>query len=119
MGATYDNRSLVTMVAEADMRNDFFKFVKHGTTAEGMLRADGTGEVIGVLAGKPISGQPGAVGIAGKLRVRAGGTIAIGAKVTTDANGLAVAGSTNVLGTAATAGVNGQLMEIFFTKTGA
>lgn len=117
--ATYDNRQLVSMVAEADMRQDFFKFVKHGTTAEGMLRADGSGQVIGVLNTKPIAGQPGAVGIAGKLRVRAGGTVAIGATVTTDANGLAVAGSTNVLGTAATAGVNGQLMEIFFSKTGA
>jgi len=117
--ATYDNQKLVSMVAEADLSTHVFKFVKHGANAEGMLLADGTGSVIGVLQNKPPQGQPGAVAIGGKVRVRAGGTIAVGATVTTSNAGLAVAGSTGILGTAATAGVNGQLMEVFFSKTGA
>jgi len=109
--ATYQVRTLISLNAEADMSNDYYKFVALGTAPETMKVANSTDEVIGVHQyTKPVAGQPGAVAIDGRVLVRCGGTIAKGAGVGSNANGFAVTGGTE--GTALEAGVNGQVIPV-------
>lgn len=109
--ATYQVRTLISLNAETDMSDDFYKFVTLGTAPETMKVANATDEVIGVHQyTKPVAGQPGAVAIDGRVLVRAGGTIAKGAGVGSNADGLAVTGGNE--GTALEAAVAGQTFAI-------
>lgn len=87
------------------------------------LAADGTLEVgegatdllVGVLQEGVESGQMGTYRFLGTTKVKAGGSIAIGAYVTSDANGEAVATTTNgnvVIGRALEAADDGDIIEV-------
>jgi hypothetical protein len=88
-------------------------------SAAGLIEvAEGaTDLVVGVLQNYPESGQQAVYAYTGTAKVKAGGTIGVGAWVTTDANGKAVATTTDgdvvigrYLGTAAAA--DGDLIKV-------
>lgn len=102
-----------TEVAGADLSADQFCFVKFssGTIA---ICAAATDIPIGVLQNTPLSGESAELMLDGISKLIAGGTIAAGGQIGTDASGHAVAyvagtGTTNyVVGTAMQAAVSGD-----------
>ena len=71
--------------------------------------------LVGVLQNKPASGEAALYRFAGTSKVIAGGTIGVGAMVTTDANGKAVATTTDgdiVIGRALVSAVSGDIFEV-------
>lgn len=95
--------------------------VKQHTDGTLILAAAATDSIVGVLQNKPAVGASALVRFGGTTKVVAGGTIAVGAFVTSDANGNAVATTTagdvvigQYLGTASAA--SGDVIEIVMTK---
>lgn len=82
-----------------------------------LCAANGTG-AIGVLLDSPLAGQTGTVRLrtaAGTLSVKANGTIAVGAAVTSDASGMGIATTTagdQILGYALNSAVAGDIVEV-------
>lgn len=112
-----DNR---TFTAGADLSTHQLKFVKGGPAAAVLC---GASEVAsGVLLNDPANAGAATVCVGGKVLVKAGGAIAAGALVASDANGLAVthvAGAGKYeMGYAYEAGVNGQTIAIEFIGGG-
>lgn len=94
-----------------------YYMVKQHTDGTLILAAAGTDKIIGVLQNKPAVGQAALVRFLGTTKVIAGGTIAVGANVTSDGNGAAIATTTNkdrilgtYLGTASAA--SGDVIEV-------
>ena len=114
---TRDNR---TFIAGEDLSAAQFKFVTLESDGQVDL-ADAAGErAIGVcLVGGP-AGAAVTVAMSGKVNVIAGGTIAAGAAVQTDANGDALTAATGdyVMGYALEAGVDGQIIAIELIQGG-
>lgn len=118
--ATYDNIQTINSVAGADLSSSQYLFVKQHSTA-GQVVVAGDGEnAFGVLLNDPTAGQAATVAIAGKVRVVAGGTVAIGARVAADAAGKAVTAASGdyVLGVAVTGGAANTVIEVVFDKNG-
>lgn len=69
--------------------------VKQHTDGTLILAAAGTDKIVGVLQNKPAVGAAALVRMGGTSKVVAGGTIAVGAWVTSDSNGKAVATTTD------------------------
>lgn len=119
--ATENNVSLLNYEAGADLSAGQFLFVKQHTTAgQAVLAGDGE-NAMGVLyepAGA--AGRAIAIATSGKVRVYAGGVVAIGARVAVDAAGKAVTAATGdyVMGIASTAGAADALMEVVLDKNG-
>lgn len=80
----------------------------------------GAGAVAFIVDNKPAVGEPASLVIEGKAKAVAGGTIAAGAKVYSDANGklttTASIGNTSV-GIAGEAGVVNQVMEVIVSRS--
>ena len=94
-----------------------YYIVKQHTDGTLILAAAATDGIVGVLQNKPAVGAAALVRFLGTTKVIAGGTISVGAKVTTDSNGKAVATTTDgdviigtYLGTAAAA--SGDVIEV-------
>lgn len=94
-----------------------YYIVKQHTDGTLILAAAGTDKIVGVLQNKPAVGAAGLVRIGGTSKVVAGGTIGVGAWVTSDGSGKAIATTTDrdvvlgkYLGTAAAA--SGDIVEI-------
>lgn len=94
-----------------------YYFVKQHTDGTLILAAAATDKIVGVLQNKPAVGAAALVRFGGTTKVVAGGTISVGAWVTSDSNGKAVATTTDkdfvigkYLGTAAAA--SGDIIEI-------
>lgn len=94
-----------------------FYIVKQHTDGTMILAAAATDKIVGVLQNKPAVGQAALVRFLGTTKVVAGGTISVGAWVTADSNGKAVATTTDkdvvlgkYLGTASAA--SGDIIEI-------
>lgn len=76
--------------AGADLSAAQFLFVKLNSSGQIILAGAGE-DAIGILQDKPAAaGRAGAVGVRGRSKVVFGGTVAIGAYVTSDAAGKAV-----------------------------
>ena len=134
--ATQNNVSLRTMITAADLSTKQFYCVKVDSAGLIALCAAAGEAVFGVLQDKPESGRAGAVAVGGAVKVIAGGNVAAGAKVKTDANGKAVtatAATVNtantgaasdavvgsyVFGTALVAGVSGDIITVELTHEG-
>ena len=119
--ATDNNVSLVTAAAGADLSTKQFFLVKSGTTAGQVVLAGAGEDALGVLyEPAAAAGRAVAVGVGGVMRAYAGGTVAIGARVASSADGEIVAATAGdyVLGVAKTAGVDGSLIEIYWDKNG-
>lgn len=81
----------------------------------GCTQADGVLPPLGTVNNHPTElGQATTVVQSGIARVKCGGTIAIGAAVLSDANGLAISGAAGplALGIAITAGVINEIIEV-------
>ena len=112
-----DNR---TFIAGEDLSSAQFKFVTLESDGQVDL-ADSAGEnaigvcIVGAGAGKAVT-----VTVSGSVMVTAGGTIAAGAAVQTDASGDALTAATGdvILVYAREAGVDGQIIEIEMIQGG-
>lgn len=78
-----------TLTAGADLSTHQYKFVKLSAARTAVICAAATDKPIGVLQNKPTSGTAATVRVFGETKVIAGGTIAAGDSIGTDANGLA------------------------------
>ena len=118
--AVQESRDTRTFIAGEDLSSSQFKFVTLESDGQVDL-ADSAGEnCIGVVINDPASGGEATVVVSGKTMVQAGGTIAAGAAVATDASGDAVTASTGniVMGYATEAGVDGQVIAIELIQGG-
>lgn len=119
--ATEQNTTLLSFAASGDLSASQFLLVKGHTTA-GQVAVAGDGEnAIGVLY-EPAAAAGRAVTVAsgGIVRAYAGGTVAIGARVASDAAGKVVTAATGdyVLGVALTAGAANAMIEVAWDKNG-
>lgn len=118
--AVIQSRDTRTFVAGESLAAAQFKFVTLESDGQVDL-ADSAGEnCVGVCINDPASGEAATVVMSGKVMVTAGGTIAAGAAVATDASGDAVTASTGniVMGYATEAGVDGQVIAIELIQGG-
>ena len=112
-----DNR---TFIAGEDLSTAQFKFVTLESGGAVDL-ADSAGEnALGVCLAGATAGKAVTVCVSGSVMVEAGGTIAAGVQVQTDANGKAALAATGdiVLGYTREAGVAGQIIEIEMIQGG-
>ena len=118
--AVMQSRDTRTFVAGESLAAAQFKFVTLESDGQVDL-ADAAGEnCVGVCINDPAAGEAATVVMSGKVMVTAGGTIAAGAAVATDASGDAVTATTNniVMGYATEAGVDGQVIAIELIQGG-
>lgn len=118
--AVMQSRDTRTFVAGESLAAAQFKFVTLESDGQVDL-ADSAGEnCVGVCINDPAAGEAATVVMSGKVMVTAGGTIAAGAAVATDASGDAVTATTNniVMGYATEAGVDGQVIAIELIQGG-
>lgn len=108
-------RSFVT--GSVSLATKQFYIVKQHTDGTAILSAAATDKHIGVVQNKPAVGDAALVQFLGTTKVVAGGTISVGAWVTADSNGKAVATTTDkdvvigkYLGTASAA--SGDIIEV-------
>lgn len=105
--------------ADADLRTKLNLFAKLSTDGEIAL-AGANEKVLGTIVEVNLSASapfgPVTVQMEGIAKVVAGGTISIGDEVSSDANGKAVTGGTQKAGTAMTAGVSGDVIEVVLNK---
>jgi len=118
--AVTQSRDTRSLIAGEDLSSSQFKFVTLESDGQVDL-ADSAGEnCMGVVINDPASGGEATVVVSGKTVVTAGGTIAAGAAIATDASGDAVtAASTNIImGYALEAGVDGQVIAVELIQGG-
>lgn len=105
-----------TWPAGADLSTKKYFLVKLNSTKQAILGAAATDSLIGVLQNKPKLAEAGLVRFGGTSKVVAGGAIAVGARVTTNAAGKAIATTTaadTVIGQAVeAAAADGDVIEI-------
>jgi hypothetical protein len=75
----------ITLVAGADLSAAQYKFVKLNSSGQAVLCSAVTDRPIGVLQNNPTSGLEAEVTVSGGTKVVAGGTVAIGNAVGTNA----------------------------------
>jgi len=106
--------------AGGDLSAQQYRIVKH--TASDLAVANATDlNQVGVLQDAPAAaGRPGVVRVFGVSKVKLGGTVAKGDRLTSDANGAAIVAVTGkqVVGIAMTAGVSGDTANIFISPRG-
>ena len=119
--ATQGNEIRQTFVAGADLSAKQYTFITcNGVTADGENRTvvspAAGGKVDGVVINNPQNTRAATVVVFGRTKVKAGGAIAAGAEVQTDANGRVVAATgTNIrVGKALEAAVANQIITIDF-----
>ena len=122
--ATQGNQIRQTFVAGADLSGKQYTFVTcNGVTADGENRtvvspAVGA-KVDGVVINNPKNTHAATVVVFGRTKVKAGGAIAAGAEVQTNANGQVVAATTGIrVGKALEAAVTNQIITIDFYPGG-
>ena len=122
--ATQGNEIRQTFVAGADLSAKQYTFVTcNGVTADGENRtvvspAVGA-KVDGVVINNPKNTHAATVVVFGRTKVKAGGPIAAGAEVQTNANGQVIAATTGIrVGKALEAAVANQIITIDFYPGG-
>lgn len=112
--------------SSGDLQTKQFYIVKLDTATQGgvLLAAAASDQIIGVLQNKPGTGSISGVNhaavvrILGISKVIAGGTVAVGDWLTSDANGKAVATTTAgdyVIGRSLNAGSSGDIISVLMT----
>lgn len=117
--ATYDARHVISLVAEEDFTDAYYKFASPGEEAEGVVVADASSKVIGAIQDAVREGQPARIAIGGKVIVIAGGTVAVGDDVASDADGFAVTATGASVGYAVSGGAEGEQIEVLLVRDGA
>jgi hypothetical protein len=102
------------VLATADLRTAQYKLI----TQAGALA--GAGVPAFALQDKPNTGQNGTIALAGISKVVYGATVALGAKLASNASGLAITATTGntVVGIARVAGVANDVGSMFVTASG-
>jgi hypothetical protein len=112
---------LLGVTAGADLSaKQYYAVNLTNATSVGLANVAGE-EIHGVLQGVPTSGQAADVCCSGITKVAAGGTIAVGDKLCTDANGKFVAATSNndyVLGICVVGAASGEIGSMVITHTG-
>ena len=122
--ATQGNQIRQTFVAGADLSAKQYTLVTcNGVTADGENRTVVTptagAKVDGVVINNPGNTRAATVVVFGRTKVKAGGPIAAGAEVQTNANGQVVAATTGIrVGKALEAAVANQIITIDFYPGG-
>lgn len=104
-----------TLVAGEDLSSSQFFIMQLSATGALEIGEGATDLIVGVLQNTPESGQNATYRFLGTSKVKAGGSISIGDWVTSDANGKAVATTTDgniVIGRALEAADDGDIIEV-------
>lgn len=115
-----NTKTLISLTASADLSAAQFKIVKLTSTGTAVANATDLNQ-IGVQQDKPSAlGIATTVAIEGVSKVKLGGTVAAGDRLTSDANGLAIVATTGkqVVGIALVAGVSGDVGTMFISPRG-
>lgn len=118
--ATTQSRDNRTFIAGGDLTAGQFHFVTLAADGQVDLATDGA-DAAGVLLNNPsAAGQAATVTVQGLTTVEAGGTIAVGAAVASNATGEAITAAIGdvVKGYAREAGVDGQIIQIELIQGG-
>lgn len=106
-------------VSTNDLSAKQYFIVKRGSAANDVILADAaTDALVGILMNKPTAAQNATVRLLnaqGTCKVKLGGTVAVGAWLTTDSAGKAISTTTDgdeIVGKALEAGVSGDIIEI-------
>lgn len=119
--ASYTSSSRRGFKAGADLSAAQFSAVKLDTNGNVILAVAATDQVIGVLENGPKANDTADVFLRsgnGSYKIKAGGTIAIGQKLTIDSSGRAIyvtgtpTAGNEIVGVALEAGVVGQIIEV-------
>ena len=108
------NVRALTLVAAADFSAAQYKIAQVDSTGKAAL-ANATSLNVGVIQNNPGAAQPATVAVEGVSKVLLAGTVAAGARVTSDLNGLGIAAVTvgdSVVGVALAGGVAGDLIPV-------
>lgn len=118
--AVMQSRDTRTFIAGVDLSSAQFKFVTLESDGQVDLANSAGENCVGVCLVGGTAGKAVTVAMTGKVMVTAGGTIAAGAAVATDASGDAVTASTGnvIMGYATEAGVDGQIIAIELIQGG-
>lgn len=107
-------------ITAADLSADEFLIVKADTGNSGQiaLATAATDPIVGVLQNKPKAGATGLYRMSGTTKVKAGGTVTVGDRVTTNGSGQAITTTTagnSLLGIALESAVSGDVFEVQLT----
>lgn len=106
----------ITIEAGGDLSADQWKFVKVAADGQCDLNTVSGGRCNGVLLNDPAAaGRDAEIAISGRVKVKAGGTVAAGATVSSNGSGLAVTSVTaghHVQGHCLVGGASGELIEV-------
>ncbi|CAB5220378.1 Bacteriophage VT1-Sakai, H0018 [uncultured Caudovirales phage] len=111
----------ITLVASGDLSANQYKVVKLDSNGRSTLAGASDLAQIGIQQDKPTAlGQPSSVRMAGISKALAGGTIAIGDRVTSDANGKVITATTGkqVIGIALAAAVANDIFAMVIDQRG-
>lgn len=110
--------------ASADLSAKQYRAMKISAAGTVTVCAATTDKPIGILQDAPTSGQPAAVGFDGITKAKAGGTVAAGDTVGTDANGAVVTyveGTDTTkyrIGIARSGGASGDIIDVLLQLSG-
>lgn len=110
----------ISLVAGADLSAKQFYVVKANSSGQAALANATDTTQIGIVQDKPLSGNAGKIRVSGVSKAAAGGTVAAGAAVTSDANGkiVAAASGKQIIGFALTGGVSGDVITVLVSPRG-
>ena len=104
----------VSLVAAGDLSAKQFCAVSVNSAGRAAI-ADADDQVIGILQNNPAAGQAANVAYGGVSKAKLAGTVAAGARVTSNASGEIVAAASagdSVIGVALTGGASGEIVSI-------
>lgn len=112
--ATENTLTTFSLPAAADLSASQYRIVTVNASGQVAL-ATANSTVVGVLQNKPLAGRAGTVAIGGVSKVIAGAAITAGARLTSDANGAAIAAAAAgdpIIGIALEGGSTGALISV-------
>jgi hypothetical protein len=119
--ATYENKTVVSLVAGQDLSSNQYYFVEVASDGEVDPVSTAGNFAEGVLTNDPdAQGKAASVAIDGIVKVSCGGTVTRGGGVAADTNGQAVDATSGdaILGTALEAGSSGDIIRILLKYQG-
>lgn len=104
----------LSLVAAADLSAKQFCAVTVNSAGRAAI-ADADDQVIGIVQNNPAAGQAANIAFGGVSKAKLGGTVAAGARVTSNASGEIVAAASagdSVIGVALTGGASGEIISV-------
>lgn len=113
-----NNLCTVTLPAAADLSSQQYRCVTVNASGQAAV-ANATALVVGILQNNPPSGQAATVAYSGVSKAKAGGVIAAGARVTSDASGnviAAAAAGDSVIGVALEGAAANDVIKVLIAQ---